>query len=58
LHLVGKGGWSMSDGLNFRGTALGEPSRKTELHDFLRLLGSEQSNGVYQIAISNVKLKK
>ena len=58
LHLVGKGEWSMSDGLSFRGTALGEPSKKAELKDFLRLLGSEQSNDVYQIAISNVKLRK
>lgn len=58
LHLVGKGEWSTSDGLSFRGTALGEPSRKAELRDFLRLLGSEQSNGVYQIAISHVKLRK
>lgn len=58
LHLVGKGEWSQSDGLSFRGTALGEPSRKTELRDLLRLLGSEQSNDVYQMAISNVKLKK
>jgi general secretion pathway protein N len=58
LHLVGKGEWKMSDGLSFRGTALGDPSRKAELRDFLRLLGSEQSNDVYQIAISNVKLSK
>lgn len=58
LHLVGKGEWSTSDGLSFRGTALGEPSRKTELRDFLRLLGSEQGNGVYQIVISHFKLRK
>lgn len=58
LHLVGKGEWSMSDGLSFRGTALGEPSKKAELKDFLKLLGSEQSNDVYQIAISRVKLRK
>lgn len=58
LHLVGKGEWSKNDGLNFRGTALGEPSKKVELRDLLRLLGSEQSNDVYQIAISNVKLRK
>jgi general secretion pathway protein N len=58
LRLVGKGEWKMSDGLSFRGTALGDPSRKAELRDFLRLLGSEQSNDVYQIAISNVKLSK
>lgn len=58
LHLVGKGEWSQSDGLSFLGTALGEPSKKVELREFLRLLGSEQSNGVYQIAISHVKLRK
>jgi general secretion pathway protein N len=58
LHLVGKGEWSNTGGLSFRGTALGDPSRKAELRDLLRLLGSEQSNDVYQIAISNVKLKK
>lgn len=58
LHLVGKGEWSNQDGLSFRGTALGEPSKKAELRDLLRLLGSEQSNEVYQIAISHVKLRK
>ena len=58
LHLVGKGEWSQIDGLSFRGTALGEPSKQAELRDFLRLLGSEQGNGVYQIAISNFKLRK
>ncbi|BAN35152.1 hypothetical protein SCD_n01325 [Sulfuricella denitrificans skB26] len=58
LRLVGKGEWSVSDGLSFRGTALGDPSKKVELRDFLRLLGSEQSNDVYQIAISHVKLRK
>jgi general secretion pathway protein N len=58
LHLVGKGEWSNQDGLSFRGTALGEPSKKAELRDLLRLLGSEQSNDVYQIAISHVKLRK
>ena len=58
LHLVGKGEWSKNDGLSFRGTALGEPSKKVELRDLLRLLGSEQSNDVYQIAISHVKLRK
>lgn len=58
LHLVGKGEWSRSDGLSFRGTALGEPSRKAELRDFLRLLGGEQGNGVYQIAISHFKMRK
>jgi len=58
LHLVGKGEWSTSDGLSFRGTALGDPSKKVELRDLLRLLGSEQSNDVYQIAISHVKLRE
>jgi len=58
LHLVGKGEWSKVDGLSFRGTALGDPSKKVELRDLLRLLGSEQSNDVYQIAVSNVKLRK
>ncbi|GAO34652.1 general secretory pathway protein N [Sulfuricella sp. T08] len=58
LHLVGKGGWSESDGLSFRGTALADPSKRAELRDFLRLLGSEQSNGVYQIVISHFKLRK
>lgn len=56
LHLVGKGEWSKSDGLSFRGTALGDPSRKAELRNFLRLLGSEQSNDVYQIAIAHFKI--
>lgn len=58
LHLVGKGEWLRSDALSFRGTALGEPSKKAELRDLLQLLGSEQSNAVYQIVISNVKLRK
>lgn len=58
LHLVGKGEWSNQDGLSFHGTALGEPSKKVELRDLLRLLGGEQSNDVYQIAISNLKLSK
>jgi general secretion pathway protein N len=58
LHLVGKGEWSGSGGLSFRGTAQGEPSKKVELRDFLRLLGREQGNDVYEIAISNVKLRK
>lgn len=58
LHLAGKGEWSGADGLSFHGTAQGEPSRKVELRDFLRLLGREQSNDVYEIAISNVKLRK
>ncbi len=58
LHLVGKGEWSNTGGLSFRGTALGGSSRKAELRGLLRLLGSEQSNDVYQIAISNVRLKK
>ncbi len=58
LHLVGKGEWSKSDGLSFRGTALGEPSKKVELRDLLRLLGSEQRNDVYQMVISHVRLRK
>ena len=55
LQLVGKGEWSESQGLSFRGAALGDPSKRDELRDFLRLLGSEQSNGVYQIVISHFK---
>jgi general secretion pathway protein N len=58
LHVVGKGDWSMTDGLSFRGTALGETSKRVALRDLLRLLGNEQSNGVYPIAISHFKNKQ
>lgn len=58
LHFVGKGEWSGANGLSFRGTAHADAMRKVELQDLLRFLGSEQSNDVYRIAISNVKLGK
>lgn len=58
LNLAGKGEWSADDGLDFQGTARGDPSKTAELKDFLALLGSEQSNDIYHINISNVKLRK
>lgn len=58
LHLAGKGDWSVENGLSFQGAAQGEPSKKEALRDLLALLGSEQGNGVYPIAFSNVKLRK
>ena len=58
LQLAGKGEWSKDNGLNFRGTAQADPSQKAALQDLLRLLGSEQGNGVYQISISQKQLKK
>lgn len=58
LHLAGKGDWSVEKGLSFQGAAQGEPSKKEALRDLLVLLGSEQGNGVYPIAFSNVKLRK
>lgn len=58
LHLAGKGEWSTDSGLSFRGTAQSEPSKKEALRDLLALLGNEQGNGIYPIAIANVKLRK
>lgn len=55
LRLAGTGEWSPGGGLGFRGTAQGDPSRKADLQDLLKLLGSEQGNDVYLMEISHLK---
>lgn len=52
LQLDGAGAWTAGQGLSFSGNARADPQFQAQLSDLLRLLGREQSPGVYRLSFA------
>lgn len=52
LQLEGAGAWTAGQGLSFSGNARADPQFQAQLDDLLRLLGREQSPGVYRLSFA------